>query len=214
MTSSGKVRIYELSRDMGLENKDVLDAAIQLGVAAKSHSSSISDDEAAQIRSLIKQGGAAGQPSAAQPAAAPAKADAVKPVPAQLPEVMATVNGESISKAEFEAAVRNIEASSGGPVPAEQRDQVYRGVLDQLVGYKLLLQEVKARGGELHVLADQDTKMTDGDGLHVIRMPDHAGLLSPILHTIPLQMLAYHTALERGNDVDKPRNLAKSVTVE
>ena len=76
------------------------------------------------------------------------------------------------------------------------------------------LQEVKARGGELHVLADQDTKMTDGDGLHVIRMPDHAGLLSPILHTIPLQMLAYHTALERGNDVDKPRNLAKSVTVE
>ena len=76
------------------------------------------------------------------------------------------------------------------------------------------LQEVKARGGELHVIADQDTKLTDGEGLHVIRMPDHAGLLSPILHTIPLQLLAYHTALERGNDVDKPRNLAKSVTVE
>ncbi len=76
------------------------------------------------------------------------------------------------------------------------------------------LQEVKARGGELHVIADQDTKLTDGDGLHVIRMPDHAGLLSPILHTIPLQLLAYHAALERGNDVDKPRNLAKSVTVE
>jgi glutamine---fructose-6-phosphate transaminase (isomerizing) len=76
------------------------------------------------------------------------------------------------------------------------------------------LQEVRARGGELHVFADQDTKMADGEGVHVIRMPDHAGMLSPILHTIPLQLLAYHAALERGNDVDKPRNLAKSVTVE
>src|SRR6266705_1024945 len=76
------------------------------------------------------------------------------------------------------------------------------------------LQEVRARGGELHVFADQDTKMTEGEGVHVIRMPDHAGLLSPILHTLPLQLLAYHAALERGNDVDKPRNLAKSVTVE
>ena len=76
------------------------------------------------------------------------------------------------------------------------------------------LQEVRARGGELHVLADQDTKLTSDHGVHVIRMPDHAGMLSPILHTIPLQLLAYHTALARGNDVDKPRNLAKSVTVE
>jgi glucosamine--fructose-6-phosphate aminotransferase (isomerizing) len=76
------------------------------------------------------------------------------------------------------------------------------------------LQEVRARGGELHVLADEDTKLTDGDGLHVIRMPDHAGMLSPILHVLPLQLLAYHAALARGNDVDKPRNLAKSVTVE
>ena len=76
------------------------------------------------------------------------------------------------------------------------------------------LQEVRARGGELHVLADEDTKLTDGDGLHVIRMPDHAGILSPILHVLPLQLLAYHAALARGNDVDKPRNLAKSVTVE
>ena len=76
------------------------------------------------------------------------------------------------------------------------------------------LQEVRARGGELHVLADQDTKLTSADGVHVIRMPDHAGMLSPILHTIPLQLLAYHVALARGNDVDKPRNLAKSVTVE
>jgi glucosamine--fructose-6-phosphate aminotransferase (isomerizing) len=76
------------------------------------------------------------------------------------------------------------------------------------------LQEVRARGGELHVFADQDTRMAPSDGLHVIRMPDHAGALSPILHALPLQLLAYHTALERGNDVDKPRNLAKSVTVE
>jgi glucosamine--fructose-6-phosphate aminotransferase (isomerizing) len=76
------------------------------------------------------------------------------------------------------------------------------------------LQEVRARGGELHVFADQDTHMADSEGVHVIRMPDHAGLLSPVLHTVPLQLLAYHAALERGNDVDKPRNLAKSVTVE
>jgi glucosamine--fructose-6-phosphate aminotransferase (isomerizing) len=76
------------------------------------------------------------------------------------------------------------------------------------------LQEVRARGGELHVMADQDTRLTDGDGLHVIRIPNHAGILSPILHTIPLQLLAYHAALDKGTDVDKPRNLAKSVTVE
>jgi len=76
------------------------------------------------------------------------------------------------------------------------------------------LQEVSARGGRLFVLADQDARLSNGSGTDVIRMPDHAGMLSPILHTIPLQMLAYHTAILRGNDVDKPRNLAKSVTVE
>lgn len=76
------------------------------------------------------------------------------------------------------------------------------------------LQEVHARGGELYILADQDTHIAESEGVHVIQMPDHAGLLSPILHTIPLQLLAYHTALQRGTDVDKPRNLAKSVTVE
>ncbi len=76
------------------------------------------------------------------------------------------------------------------------------------------LQEVRARGGELYVLADQDARIAPSDGVHVIQMPDHAGLLSPILHTVPLQLLAYHTALRRGTDVDKPRNLAKSVTVE
>jgi len=73
MTSSGKVRIYELSRDLGLENKDVLDAAEKLGVAAKSHSSSISDDEASRIRSLIKTGsnGSPSKPAPAPAAAAP-----------------------------------------------------------------------------------------------------------------------------------------------
>ena len=76
------------------------------------------------------------------------------------------------------------------------------------------LHEVSARGGELHVIADQDTRFTDGEGMHVIRMPDHAGILSPILHTVPLQLLAYYTALNKGTDIDKPRNLAKSVTVE
>ena len=76
------------------------------------------------------------------------------------------------------------------------------------------LQEVRARGGELYVLADQDARIAPSDGVHVIQMPDYADLLSPILHTVPLQLLAYHTALLRGTDVDKPRNLAKSVTVE
>ena len=76
------------------------------------------------------------------------------------------------------------------------------------------MQEVRARGGQLYVFADGDSHITSGEGLHVIRLPEHYGLLSPILHTIPLQLLAYHTALARGTDVDKPRNLAKSVTVE
>jgi glucosamine--fructose-6-phosphate aminotransferase (isomerizing) len=76
------------------------------------------------------------------------------------------------------------------------------------------LQEVRARGGELYVFADADTHMQDADGVHVIRMTAHAGDLSPILYTLPLQLLAYHSALTKGTDVDKPRNLAKSVTVE
>ena len=76
------------------------------------------------------------------------------------------------------------------------------------------LQEVRARGGELYVVADLDAHLTPGEGIHVIRLPQHAGHLSPILHTIPLQLLAYHVAVLRGTDVDKPRNLAKSVTVE
>jgi len=76
------------------------------------------------------------------------------------------------------------------------------------------LQEVRARGGELYVVADLDSHLTSSEGIHVIRLPEHAGLLSPVVHTIPLQLLAYHTAVLRGTDVDKPRNLAKSVTVE
>ena len=76
------------------------------------------------------------------------------------------------------------------------------------------LQEVRARGGELYVVADLDSRLRPSEGIHVIRLPEHAGHLSPIVHTIPLQLLAYHAAVLRGTDVDKPRNLAKSVTVE
>jgi glutamine---fructose-6-phosphate transaminase (isomerizing) len=76
------------------------------------------------------------------------------------------------------------------------------------------LQEVRVRGGELFVFADRDTHIEPSDGVNIINLGDHAGLLSPILHVIPLQLLSYHTALAKGTDVDKPRNLAKSVTVE
>jgi glucosamine--fructose-6-phosphate aminotransferase (isomerizing) len=76
------------------------------------------------------------------------------------------------------------------------------------------LSEVKARGGELFVFADADSIFEESEGVNIIKMVEHAGHLSPILHTIPLQLLAYHVALYRGTDVDKPRNLAKSVTVE
>jgi len=82
-------------------------------------------------------------------------------------------------------------------------------LLDKL---KSNLQEVRARGGELYVLATQDFE--ESDGIHVVRMHDAPGILSPVVSTVPLQLLAYHAALLRGNDVDKPRNLAKSVTVE
>jgi glutamine---fructose-6-phosphate transaminase (isomerizing) len=76
------------------------------------------------------------------------------------------------------------------------------------------MMEVRARGGQLYVCADDDTHIVASEGIHVIRLPEHYGDLSPILHVVPLQLLAYHTALARGTDVDKPRNLAKSVTVE
>jgi glucosamine--fructose-6-phosphate aminotransferase (isomerizing) len=76
------------------------------------------------------------------------------------------------------------------------------------------LKEVAARGGELYVFADADSAVLAEDGLHILRLPEHYGLLSPVLHVVPLQLLAYHAALVKGTDVDKPRNLAKSVTVE
>jgi glutamine---fructose-6-phosphate transaminase (isomerizing) len=76
------------------------------------------------------------------------------------------------------------------------------------------MQEVRARGGQLYVFADADSHIASSEGVHVVRLPEHYGCLSPIIHVVPLQLLAYHTALARGTDVDKPRNLAKSVTVE
>ena len=85
---------------------------------------------------------------------------------------------------------------------------------DLLEKLKSNMQEVRARGGQLYVFADAGTNVASDEGVHVIRMPEHYGALSPILHTLPLQLLAYHTAVKRGTDVDKPRNLAKSVTVE
>jgi len=76
------------------------------------------------------------------------------------------------------------------------------------------IQEVRARGGELYVLADADSEVAESEGVHILRLPEHYGALSPVLHVVPLQLLAYHVALVKGTDVDKPRNLAKSVTVE
>ena len=83
-----------------------------------------------------------------------------------------------------------------------------------LENVKSNMQEVRARGGELFVFTDADSNFSESEGVHVIRTERHVGVLSPIVHTIPVQMLAYHVALARGTDVDKPRNLAKSVTVE
>ena len=85
------------------------------------------------------------------------------------------------------------------------------GLLEKV---KSNMQEVRARGGELFVFTDEDSEFGPSEGVHVIRAPRHVGVLSPIMHTIPVQLLAYHVALARGTDVDKPRNLAKSVTVE
>ncbi|KXB29284.1 glutamine--fructose-6-phosphate aminotransferase [Dechloromonas denitrificans] len=84
-------------------------------------------------------------------------------------------------------------------------------LLDKL---KSNLREVEARGGELYVFADADSEIPESAGVHILRLPEHYGELSPILHVIPLQLLSYHAALVKGTDVDKPRNLAKSVTVE
>ena len=104
-----------------------------------------------------------------------------------------------------------------GPLALVDRDMPVIAVapndalLEKLKGN---LQEVRARGGELYVFADADSAVKEGEGLHVLRLPEHYGALSPVLHVVPLQLLAYHAALVKGTDVDKPRNLAKSVTVE
>ncbi|HUL41394.1 MAG TPA: glutamine--fructose-6-phosphate transaminase (isomerizing) [Burkholderiales bacterium] len=104
-----------------------------------------------------------------------------------------------------------------GPLALVDRDMPVVAVAPNdvlLEKLKSNLQEVRARGGELYVFADADSHVQEDEAIHVIRMQEHAGYLSPILHVVPLQLLAYHAALHRGTDVDKPRNLAKSVTVE
>jgi glucosamine--fructose-6-phosphate aminotransferase (isomerizing) len=104
-----------------------------------------------------------------------------------------------------------------GPLALVDRDMPVISIApnDQLLDkLKSNLKEVQARGGELYVFADADSEITESDGVHILRLPEHYGELSPILHVIPLQLLSYHAALVKGTDVDKPRNLAKSVTVE
>ena len=104
-----------------------------------------------------------------------------------------------------------------GPLALVDRDMPVIAIaprdalLDKL---KSNLQEVRARGGELYVLANGETSLSNGEGVHIVQLHDDPGVLSPVVSTVPLQLLAYHAALLRGNDVDKPRNLAKSVTVE
>ncbi len=104
-----------------------------------------------------------------------------------------------------------------GPLALVDRDMPVVAVAPNdalLEKLKSNLQEVRARGGELFVLADAGSEIPESEGVHIIHMPEHYGLLSPVLHVVPLQLLAYHAALVKGTDVDKPRNLAKSVTVE
>lgn len=76
------------------------------------------------------------------------------------------------------------------------------------------IEEVRARGGQLYVFADQDAGFTSSENMHIIEMPHVEEVIAPIFYTVPLQLLAYHVALIKGTDVDQPRNLAKSVTVE
>jgi peptidyl-prolyl cis-trans isomerase C len=116
----------------------VLPLIALLAVSACSKNDSAASAQAGQAASAAKPAAAGGP---AEPAAEPP----AKPVPAQLPEVVARVNGEAIDKGEFEKAIQNVEGRAGGPVPADQRDRVYRGVLDQLISYRLLMQETKSR---------------------------------------------------------------------
>ena len=92
----------------------------------------------------------------------------------------------------------------------KEQQKVYR----RHSGYEGGLKEVRARGGVLYVFADGDSRVLASDSVNILRLPANRGQLSPILHVVPLHLLAYHVALRRGLDVDKPRNLAKSVTVE
>ena len=104
-----------------------------------------------------------------------------------------------------------------GPLALVDKDMPVIGVspADELLEkLKSNLQEVRARGGELYVFADAGSEIPESEGVHILHMPEHYGMLSPVLHVIPLQLLSYHAALVKGTDVDKPRNLAKSVTVE
>ena len=104
-----------------------------------------------------------------------------------------------------------------GPLALVDRDMPVIAVAPNdalLEKLKSNLQEVRARGGELYVFADADSAVAASEGVHILRLPTHYGLLSPVLHVVALQLLAYHVALVKGTDVDKPRNLAKSVTVE
>jgi len=104
-----------------------------------------------------------------------------------------------------------------GPLALVDQDMPVIAVApnDQLLEkLKSNLQEVQARGGELYVFADADSEVQLSASVHILRLPEHYGLLSPVLHVVALQLLAYHAALVKGTDVDKPRNLAKSVTVE
>ena len=104
-----------------------------------------------------------------------------------------------------------------GPLALVDRDMPVIAVAPNdalLEKLKSNLQEVRARGGELYVFADADSAVIESEGVHILRLPAHYGLLSPVLHVVALQLLAYHVALVKGTDVDKPRNLAKSVTVE
>jgi glucosamine--fructose-6-phosphate aminotransferase (isomerizing) len=104
-----------------------------------------------------------------------------------------------------------------GPLALVDRDMPVIAIAphDALLGkLKSNLQEVRARGGELYVLAHRGAAVQAEEAVHLAEMADEPAILSPIVATVPLQLLAYHAALDRGNDVDKPRNLAKSVTVE
>ncbi|MCK0507218.1 glutamine--fructose-6-phosphate transaminase (isomerizing) [Aromatoleum anaerobium] len=104
-----------------------------------------------------------------------------------------------------------------GPLALVDRDMPVIAIApaDELLEkLKSNLQEVRARGGELYVFADAGSEIAESAGVHILPMPEHYGMLSPVLHVVSLQLLSYHAALVKGTDVDKPRNLAKSVTVE